>query len=37
MNQRGLEGLRYRIISGDLSTMDVSAEELAGLEKSSLK
>jgi len=37
MNQRGLEGLRYRVIFGDLSALDVNAEKLAELEKSSLK
>ena len=28
MNQRGLEGLRYRIIYGDLSVQDVAPENL---------
>ena len=33
MNQWRLEGLRYRIIFGDISTLDVSVDELAQLEK----
>ena len=37
MNQWGLEGLRYRVVFGDISALDVSAEKLAELEKSFLK
>ena len=33
MNQPGLEGVRYRVVFGDLSTLDVSADELTRLEK----
>jgi len=37
MNQRELERLRYRIAFEDLSALDVSADELTELEKSSLE
>ncbi len=31
MNQRELERLRYRVVFGNLSTLDVSADELTDL------